>query len=65
MVERILLGGEEIQITKRRRPIARLVPELAAAPVLPDFMKDLRAIYGENLLPVSGAETVRLDRDRY
>ena len=65
MVERILLGGEEIQITKRRKPIARLTPEAAAAPVLPDFMKDLHAIYGEKLLPVSGAETVLLDRDRY
>lgn len=64
-VERILLEGEEVQITKRRRAIARLVPEAAPAPVLPDFMKDLRAIYGETPLPVSGAEIVRLDRDRY
>ena len=64
-VERILREGEEIQITKRRRVIARLAPEPAPAPVLPDFMKDLRAIYGETPLPVSGAETVRSDRDRY
>lgn len=26
-IERLLLQGEEIQITKRRRVIARLVPE--------------------------------------
>ena len=64
-VERILLEGEEIQITKRRRPIARLVPEPTPAPKLPDFMGQLRAIYGTDVLPVSGAETVRSDRDRY
>ena len=28
-IERLLLQGEEIQITKRRRVIARLVPENA------------------------------------
>jgi antitoxin (DNA-binding transcriptional repressor) of toxin-antitoxin stability system len=64
-VERILLEGEEVQITKRRRAIARLVPEPAPPPKLPDFLGRLRAIYGEEILPVSGAEIVRMDRDRY
>ena len=64
-VERILLGGEEIQITKRRRAIARLVPEPTLAPKLPDFMSRLRSIYGDECMKVSGAEIVRMDRDRY
>jgi antitoxin (DNA-binding transcriptional repressor) of toxin-antitoxin stability system len=65
MVERILLEGEEIQITKRRRAIARLVPEPAPGSNLPDFMSRLRSIYGDECLKVSGAEIVRMDRDRY
>lgn len=64
-VERILLEGEEVQITKRRRAIARLVPEPATPVALPDFMGRMRAIYGDKPLPVTGAEIVRLDRDRY
>ncbi len=64
-VERILLEGEEVQITKRRRAIARLVPEPARSSSLPDFMSRLRSIYGDECLTVSGAEIVRLDRDRY
>jgi antitoxin (DNA-binding transcriptional repressor) of toxin-antitoxin stability system len=64
-VERILLEGEEVQITKRRRAIARLVPEPAPPPELPDFLGRMRTIYGDEILPVSGAEIVRMDRDRY
>jgi antitoxin (DNA-binding transcriptional repressor) of toxin-antitoxin stability system len=37
-VERILREGEEVQITKRRRAIARLVPEPTTPVALPDFM---------------------------
>jgi antitoxin (DNA-binding transcriptional repressor) of toxin-antitoxin stability system len=64
-VELALRGGEEIQITKRRKVIARLVPEPVQRPPLPDFMGRMRAIYGDELLQVTGAEIVRLDRDRY
>jgi antitoxin (DNA-binding transcriptional repressor) of toxin-antitoxin stability system len=64
-IERILLEGEEVQITKRHRAIARLVPEASASAVRPDFMGQMRAIYGNECTPVSGAEIVRLDRDRY
>jgi antitoxin (DNA-binding transcriptional repressor) of toxin-antitoxin stability system len=64
-VERILLEGEDVQIPKRRRTIARLVPVTAPSPHLPDFMSRLRSIYGDELLQVSGAEIVRMDRDRY
>jgi len=65
-VERLLHQGEEIQITKRRKVIARLVPEKAQSrPPLPDFRARLRAIYGDKVLAVSGADIVSQDRDRY
>lgn len=56
-IERLLHQGEEIQITKRRRVIARLIPENAKAEKeMPDFLARLRAIYGDKVLAVSGAE---------
>lgn len=65
-IERLLHQGEEIQITKRRRVIARLVPEgTADVAQLPDFLARLRSIYGEKPLPVTGAELVAEDRNRY
>ncbi len=65
-IERLLRQGEEVQITKRRRVIARLVPETASArPKLPDFRARVRAIYGNKVLSVSGAELIREDRNRY
>jgi antitoxin (DNA-binding transcriptional repressor) of toxin-antitoxin stability system len=65
-IERLLHQGEEIQITKRRKVIARLVPESThSRPPLPDFRARLRAIYGDKVLTVSGADIVSQDRDRY
>jgi antitoxin (DNA-binding transcriptional repressor) of toxin-antitoxin stability system len=65
-IERLLHQGEEIQITKRRRVIARLVPESdQPAAEIPDFLGRLRAIYGEKVLAVSGAALVAKDRSRY
>ncbi len=65
-IERLLHQGEEIQITKRRKVIARLVPEnTQPRPQLPDFRARVRAIYGDRVLPVSGAEIIEQDRDRY
>ena len=65
-IERLLRQGEEIQITKRRRVIARLVPEnTQSPPELPDFRARVRAIYGDKVLAVSGAHLVSEDRDRY
>ena len=64
-IERLLHQGEEIQITKRRRVIARLIPEGVGVVQLPDFLARLRSIYGEKLLPVTGAELIAEDRDRY
>ena len=65
-IERLLLRGEEIQITKRRCVIARLVPESRmAAKEMPDFRGRMRAIFGDKVLAVSGADLISADRDRY
>jgi antitoxin (DNA-binding transcriptional repressor) of toxin-antitoxin stability system len=65
-IERLLRQGEEIQITKRRRVIARLVPEgVEAVKKMPDFRARVRKIYGDKMLAVSGADLLAADRDRY
>jgi antitoxin (DNA-binding transcriptional repressor) of toxin-antitoxin stability system len=65
-IERLLHQGEEVQITKRRRVIARLVPDGAeVVKQTPDFLARLRSIYGDKVLAVSGAELVSSDRSRY
>jgi antitoxin (DNA-binding transcriptional repressor) of toxin-antitoxin stability system len=65
-IERLLYQGEEIQITKRRRVIARLVPETTGgATKTPDFLARLRSIYGDKVLGVSGADLLSSDRSRY
>jgi len=63
-VETLLQEGEEIQITKRKRVIARLVPERPASGArLPDFAARLAKIYGKKKLAVSGARLIRAGRD--
>jgi antitoxin (DNA-binding transcriptional repressor) of toxin-antitoxin stability system len=64
-VERLLSQGHELEITKRRKVIARLTPATAERPPLPDFMARLKEIYGDKVLEVSGAELISADRDRY
>ncbi len=65
-VEHLLSQGEEIQVTKRRHVIARLVPEKPAdRPPMPDFLARLKAIYGDKMMEISAAEIIRMDRDRY
>jgi len=62
-IEALLRNGDEIVITKRKRAIARLRPEPAAVkPAVPDFKKRLESIFGGNLLEVSGADLLGLDR---
>lgn len=65
-IERLLHKGEEIEITKRQQVIARLIPEQKMrARQLPDFAARLRAIYGNKVLDITGAELIARDRDRY
>ena len=65
-IQRLLRQGEEIQITNRRRVVARLIPETAgSADGSPDFLSRLRAIYGDKVAPLTGADLVAEDRNRY
>jgi len=62
-VEDLLREGEEIQITKRKRVIARLIPERdSKVPEVPDFLSRLKKIYGKPL-KVTGAEIISKDRE--
>lgn len=64
-IEKLLREGEEIQLTKRGRVIARLTPEPAnGARKMPDFLARMREIYGDKVLKRSGAELIAWDRDR-
>lgn len=64
-VEHLLREGEEIEITKRKRIIARLVPAKSAAPSeRPDFLRRLKKIYRDKPLRVTGAELVSRERGR-
>jgi antitoxin (DNA-binding transcriptional repressor) of toxin-antitoxin stability system len=62
-VEKTLRSGEEVHITKRRKIIARLTPEPAARPPLPDFLARMRANYGDKIFEISGADLASEDRD--
>jgi antitoxin (DNA-binding transcriptional repressor) of toxin-antitoxin stability system len=65
-IERLLQQGEQVQITKRRRVIVRLVPEVRqSSPEMPDFAARIRSIYGKKKLRLSGAELISEDRSRY
>jgi antitoxin (DNA-binding transcriptional repressor) of toxin-antitoxin stability system len=62
-VEDLLREGKEIQITKRRRVIATLVPEPAAkVGARPDFAARLRKVYGNKVMKVSGADLLAQER---
>jgi antitoxin (DNA-binding transcriptional repressor) of toxin-antitoxin stability system len=61
-VERLLREGNEVQITKRRKVIARLTPEHPERPPLPDFLARMRANYGDKVLEVTGADLISADR---
>ncbi len=63
-VERLLNQGESVEITKRKRVIARLLPARPVAAECPDFLARLRAIYGDKVLKVSNAELLAAERDR-
>jgi antitoxin (DNA-binding transcriptional repressor) of toxin-antitoxin stability system len=61
-VEAHLRDGEPIAITKRKRVIAKLVPERPVRRNPPDFMAMLKKIYGNKKSKVSGAELIASQR---
>jgi antitoxin (DNA-binding transcriptional repressor) of toxin-antitoxin stability system len=64
-VEDMLSDGQEIQITKRKRTVARLLPpQPDTAPERPDFLARLKKLY-KKTLKVSGAELIASERDRF
>jgi antitoxin (DNA-binding transcriptional repressor) of toxin-antitoxin stability system len=66
VIEEQLRSGEEIQITKRRKVIARLLPERPKGRKSPpDFAQMLQEIYGDKVNRVSGAELVAEQRGRH
>lgn len=62
--------GQEIHVTKRKRKrkriIARLIPTKVPAPSRrPDFLARLKKIYRGKPLPVTGAQLLSRERDRF
>lgn len=65
-VERLLREGKDVQVTKRKRVIARLVPEPVSAPAkLPDFKARMKKIFGDKVFKVSNAELIAEGRERF
>ncbi len=65
-VERLLREGKDLQVTKRKRVIARLVPEpVQAQPKMPDFMARMKKNFGNKVLKVSNAELIAEGRGRF
>jgi len=64
VVENLLEAGEEIEITRRKRVIARLLPPgKTTRAKRPDFLARLEHIYGNKRLKVSGAELLAKERE--
>ncbi len=61
-IEASLRQGEEIEIHKRKRIIGRLVPVRPEVSAYPDFSARTKKIFGDRILPVSGAELVSWGR---
>src|SRR5438093_12724982 len=62
-VEHLLREAKEIEIPKRKRIIARLVPDKpAVAQARPDFLRPLKEIYGGKPLRFTCAELASLAR---
>ena len=65
-VEGMLREGQKIEITKRKRVIAKIMPPKRAVPTRrPDFLARLKKLYGDRRLKVSGAESLAQERDRF
>jgi antitoxin (DNA-binding transcriptional repressor) of toxin-antitoxin stability system len=63
-IERALNQGHAVEITKRKRLIARIVPAGQSAPsAFPDFAARAKKVLGNRKLKVSGAQILRRERD--
>lgn len=64
-VEARLRRGETLEIRKRNKPVARLVPLSGRALARPDFEANAKRIFGERVTKLTGTEIVAEERDRY
>jgi len=64
-IEARLAKGEEIEVHKRQRAIARLVPIRPKAEDYPDFAAVSRAIFGKKKMRKTGTALVSEARGRY
>lgn len=57
-------AGERVEIQRRGKPVAMLSrpARKGKAPVRPDFTARLKAIYGEQVLPVTATELLAQER---
>lgn len=56
--------GETVEVTRRRRPIARLTPATSAGPIgdWPDLDARARSVFGDRVVNPAGSEVVVDDR---
>jgi antitoxin (DNA-binding transcriptional repressor) of toxin-antitoxin stability system len=75
-VEKLLRDSGEVQITRRKQVIARLLPpahQVAASQIpdsrvraeLPDFLGRMKKIFGKKRMKISNAALLALDRERF
>ena len=63
VIEQLLRDGEEVQITRRKRVIGRLLPpEPVVVVEMPDFLGRMKKIFGKKRMKMSGAKQIALDR---
>ncbi len=61
-IEARLQSGEEVEIRRRKRAIARLVPIRARLDPYPDFAGIQKEIFGRRKMRMTGAELAALNR---
>jgi antitoxin (DNA-binding transcriptional repressor) of toxin-antitoxin stability system len=65
-VEARLAEGEEIEIVKRNKVIAKLVPVAPEPPrQMPDFLGRMRKVHGDVIFEPSNAELLAQERERF
>jgi antitoxin (DNA-binding transcriptional repressor) of toxin-antitoxin stability system len=64
-VEAKLAAGEEIELVKRNKVIAHIVPVAPPLPPKVDFHARVKKIFGDKKLPLTGAELVSYGRGDY
>jgi len=64
-IEARLARGEQIEVRKRRKVIARLVPVGPKAGAYPDFSRVRKRIFADKKMSQTGTQIVAEERGRY